>query len=169
MTQLAQSSVMLLATVGMVLSMVLLVIPVAPVCLLLAVIATIAAFLTNFQPITPLALVIIWGLALVGSTAEGWLPVFGLRGKGLGCLGIVAFFLGVIVGGFLIPLPIVGTIIGAVVAVIGVQLLQVGELKAALQSGGQALKYVLLSMLAEGVFAVLILIVWFGGIIVFSR
>ncbi len=166
MTEVAQSSIILLASVGMLASLILLVIPVAPVCLLLAVIATIATFLMNFQPISVFALVIIWVLAIIGSSAEGWLPVFGLRGKGLGCMGIVAFFVGVIVGGFLIPLPIVGSIIGAVVAVIGVQLLQVGELKAALQSGGQALKYVLLAMVAETVFSVLILLVWFGAVIV---
>lgn len=159
--ELAQTSLVVFASLLMVASLGLLIVPAAPVTLLLAVIATLAGFLTGFDTIPVSGLVVIWVVALVGASAEAWLPYFGLRGSGVGCLGIVAFFVGVVVGTFLIPIPILGSVIGGVVCVIGVQVLQLGELRAALRAGGQALKFVLLALLAETVFSLLVLLVWF--------
>ncbi|MFQ3673873.1 MAG: DUF456 family protein [Aggregatilineales bacterium] len=117
----------------------------------------------NFCSSVP-ALLVIWALALVGASAEAWLPYFGLRGEGVGCLGIVAFFVGVFVGGLLIPVPIVGSFVGGVAGVIAMQLAQARQLSAALRGGGQALKFLLLATLAEGFFSLLILLVWFIAI-----
>lgn len=155
------SSVTLLASVLMVASLLLLLIPAAPVTLLLAVIATLAGALTGFTSVSVPALVVIWVLALVGASAEAWLPFFGMRGQGIGCLGMGAFFVGIIVGGLLIPIPLIGSVIGGVALVIVAQILQLGQIRAAVRAGGQALKFLLLAMLAEAVFSLLVLTVWF--------
>lgn len=164
MSEMANASLVFLSSMLMVGSMVMLLIPVAPVTLLLAVIASLAGLFTNFDPITVPTLLVIWALALVGASAEAWLPYFGLRGEGVGCLGIVAFFVGVFVGGLLIPVPIVGSFLGGVAGVIAVQMVQARQLSAALRGGGQALKFLLLATLSEGFFSLLILLVWFIAI-----
>jgi hypothetical protein len=150
-------------------SLLLLIIPAAPVCLVLWLIAVAAAILTGFSAVTPLTLLVLSALAAVGTSAEAWLPWFGLRGKGIGCMSILAFFAGVIVGSLLIPLPFVGGIAGGVIAIILVQVLELGELRAALRSGGAALRYLLLSILVEGAFAVGMIIVYFAAAALAAR
>jgi hypothetical protein len=166
---LAYPAVTLLAGMAMLASLLLLIIPAAPVCLVIWFIALAAALLTGFSAVSPLTLLILTVLAGVGTSAEAWLPWFGLRGKGIGCLSILAFFAGVIVGSLLIPLPFVGGIAGGVAAIVLVQVLELGELRAALRSGGAAMRFLLLSIVVEGIFALLMIIIYFAGAALMAR
>jgi uncharacterized protein YqgC (DUF456 family) len=134
------------------------VIPVIPVAALEWAIALIFAALTQFERTTPAALVIMTVCMLVGATAAWWTPLIGLRGKQMSCWGLVAFFVGLIVGGFVIPLPILGSIIGGIGAVMLVEFARLRDAQRALHSGGAALKTILYGLVIEFLCAVIIVI-----------
>jgi uncharacterized protein YqgC (DUF456 family) len=152
--------VLILITIPLMLvSLVLILVPAVPVAALEWAIAIVFAVLTGlqngtpFERLTPAAALLITGLMIFGSTSGLWMPLLGMRGKEFSCLGLVGFFAGVILGGFLIPIPLLGSIIGGMIAVFAIQFLQSRDPKQALQSSGTALKLMFYGMAAEFVFA----------------
>jgi len=137
----------------MTLSLLLILIPAVPVSALEWGIAMVFGALTGFSRLTPYAAIIATILMLVGSTAGLWMPFFGLRGKQLSCLGLLAFFIGMIAGSALIPLPFIGTIIGGVLGVMLVEFLRLKEINESLRSGGAALRLIIYGMIAEFFFS----------------
>jgi uncharacterized protein YqgC (DUF456 family) len=152
--QLAQSVLVTLTVVVMGLSLLLIVIPPVPVGALEWAIAILFGLLTGFERLTPSAAVIITVLMIAGITSDFWLPALGFRtGEQVSCMGMVAFFVGMVVGSILIPIPILGSFIGGVGAVVVVEYAQLKEMRQAFRRGGKALKMILYSMVAEFVFA----------------
>src|SRR5215212_5551863 len=98
-----------LALVAMILGLILIIVPVIPVPAVEWAIALIFAAFTGFQRVTPVAAVIMTGLMIIGSTSGFWMPVFGLRGREMSCLGLIAFFAGFLLGGIFIPIPLCGS------------------------------------------------------------
>jgi uncharacterized protein YqgC (DUF456 family) len=136
------------------LSLLLIVIPPVPVGALEWAIAILFGLLTGFERLTPSAAVIITVLMIAGITSDFWLPALGFRtGEQVSCMGMVAFFVGMVVGSILIPIPILGSFIGGVGAVVVVEYAQLKEMRQAFRRGGKALKMILYSMVAEFVFA----------------
>jgi len=132
-------------------------VPVVPSSALQWAIALLFAALEGFQRVTlPAALVMtLWMLA--GSTSGLWLPYFGMKGKGVSCMGLLAFAIGCLLG-TLIPIPILGSIIGGIVAVVVVEFARVGTWRAALSGGTAALRVMILGYVLEFAFSLAILV-----------
>jgi uncharacterized protein YqgC (DUF456 family) len=159
---------MVVALVLMVISLFLSLIPLIPGPLLVWGIGTLFAFLNEFERVTYLAVGLMTLLMVLGSTAEFWLPVFGLKTQGGSCLTSLGSLGGGIIGTFLIPIPILGTAIGAVVGALLVEMLRVGELRGALSAGKRAFELYLLSMVVEfaasgAILVVFIVSLWVTG------
>ncbi len=152
--------VLILIALGlMVITLFLILIPALPVTALEWAIAMILGVLTGFTRLTPAAAVIITILMVIGATNGLWMPFLGLRGRQISCLGLVAFFIGMIAGSILIPIPFVGTILGGTVGVMLVEFARLREIGKAIESGGTALRLILYSMIAEFIFAVSVILV----------
>jgi uncharacterized protein len=148
----------------MLFALVLAFVPVVPATAVQWAIGMLFAGATGFQRVTPLAAVVMTGIMLAGVTSSLWLPYFGMRGKGLSCLGMIAFLIGGVVG-TAIPIPIVGSIIGGVAAVMVVEYARVREIRAAMQSGRAALKTVLLGFVLEFIFSLTIFIIFLVSVV----
>lgn len=132
-------------------SLLLIVVPVVPVSALEWAIAMSYAVFTGFDPVSPVAALVITLLMIVGSTAGLWMPFFGLRGKQLSCMGLIAFFIGMMIGNTIVP--IIGAMIGGMVAVVIVEFAQRQDMQAAWRSGGSVLKLMIYGMIAELLFS----------------
>lgn len=135
------------------LSLLLIVVPVVPVSALEWGIAIIYAVGTGFERVSPAAAIFISVLMVIGSTSGLWMPFFGLRGKQLSCMGLIAFFVGMLIGTAIIPVPLIGSIIGGMLAVVIIEFARDRDAQAAWKSGGSALKLMLYGMMAELLFA----------------
>ncbi len=167
-----ESLLILLTMILMVLSLGLIVIPVMPVSALqwalAMVFAGVSLALTGSSRITVPAALLMTLCMLLGSTSALWMPFLGLRGKDLSCLGLIAFFVGCILGGILIPVPMLGSMIGGIVAVIVVEYAKIREFRQAFRSGGTALKMIIYGMVAEFIFATAIVATFIVSILTTS-
>lgn len=137
----------------MILTMFLILIPSVPVSALQWTIVMLYGAFTGFERFTLWAALFATLFMILGSTSSFWMPLFGLRGRQISCMGMIAFFIGMIVGSIVIPIPFLGTIIGAVIGVVLVEYTRFGEWEQAIQSGGSALKLIIFAMIAELVFS----------------
>ncbi|MCA9888792.1 MAG: DUF456 domain-containing protein [Anaerolineae bacterium] len=135
-------------------ALLLIMIPAVPVAALEWALAMILGALSGFTRLTPVGAIVVTALMVLGSTSQFWLPIFGMRGEGMSCMGMIAFFVGMAIGTALIPIPFIGTLLGGLIAVILVEYSRIGEMRDALRSGGKALKTVIYGMILEFVFAV---------------
>ena len=140
----------------MILALILIVIPVVPVAALEWTILMIFGALTGFERLTVPAAIVATTLMILGSTSQYWAPFLGLKGKQMTCLGLIAFFVGAAVGTGLIPIPILGTLIGGVVAVMIVEFINTQNWRQALVGGRAALRTFVIGMIMEFIFAVAI-------------
>lgn len=166
-------SVLIIATmVLMLLSLCLIVVPVMPVSALewaLAMIFTgLSLAFTGSSRVTLPAALLMTLFMLIGSTSALWMPFLGLRGKDISCLGLIAFFIGCIVGGIVIPVPLLGSMLGGILAVVIVEYAKIRELRQALRSGGAALKVIIYGMVAEFIFATTIVVTFIISILTTS-
>ncbi len=159
------SILVLLVALLMLLSLALVVIPVVPVAALEWAIALVYAALTGFQRVTVPAAVLMTAFMLAGSTSGLWLPYFGLRGRGVSCLGLLAFFLGCALGTAAIPVPVLGTLIGGVAGVFLAEYARAREWRAALGGSGLALRVILVGMGLELAFAAAILLTFLVSVL----
>jgi uncharacterized protein YqgC (DUF456 family) len=155
----AESALVLIALIAMGATLFLILVPAVPVTALEWSIAMILGVLTGFTRLTPVAAIVVTMLMAIGSTSAFWMPFFGLRGRQLSCIGLIAFFIGMIAGSVLIPIPFIGTILGGTVGVILMEFTRVREVRKAVESGGAALRLILYSMVAEFIFALLVILV----------
>lgn len=132
----------------------LILIPAVPVSALEWALAMLLGVATGFTRLAPAAAIIVTVLMVIGSTSQFWMPMLGMRGDGLSCAGLIAFFIGMAIGTAVIPIPIIGTLLGGLIAVIIVEYGRVRELSKAFRSGSIALRQVIYGMIAEFVFAV---------------
>lgn len=131
----------------------LIIVPSVPVSALEWTIGVVFAALTQFERVTLGAVAVMSVFMLVGATSQFWMPLFGLRGRSISCLGMVAFFAGMIVGGAAIPIPIIGSIVGGVIAVMAVEFSRERNAKKAFRSGKAAFRLVILGMIVELLFS----------------
>jgi hypothetical protein len=144
----------------MVLVMFLSIIPFLPGPALVWTIGMIYAALTSFTQITPVGAAIMTVLMVVGATTEFWLPFFGVSSHGMSCLGAVGSIIGGIIGTFVIPLPLLGTLLGSIAGALLFEFARLGQWRQALTSGRVALQLYLLSIIIEFGLSLLILIVF---------
>ncbi|MEM6283365.1 MAG: DUF456 domain-containing protein [Chloroflexota bacterium] len=93
-------------------------IPVLPGPALVWAIGLIYAAATGFAEVSVTAVVWMTLLMIIGSTADWWTKLFGLGAEGsLSCGSFAVSTIGAIAGTFLIPIPVVGTLLGAAAGV----------------------------------------------------
>ena len=102
---------------------------------------------TSWAKISPLILVLLLIIALVGATADWWMGFLGAKKGGASAWSQLAALLGGLIGFFVFSLP--GMIIGSVAAIVAVEWHRVREWKAVLRAGGGYLVGFLLAMVVE--------------------
>lgn len=98
------------------------------------------AWITDFQIITPIWFVFLSLIALITGTANIWLPYLGAKKSGAAKRAIFLGVVGAILGTFLIPIPLIGTVIGYAIGIFAGELLKHRDAEAALKAslGGVA-------------------------------
>jgi uncharacterized protein YqgC (DUF456 family) len=135
-----QNLLLVLASAMMVLTLILAFVPILPGPLMPWAVAIVYGVLTGWQRITPLAAVIMTLLMLVGVTADYWRPLLGAKTTGMGCRTSLGSFAGGLIGTFIIPIPLLGTVIGLVAGALVMEFMQFGDLKKAMGAGRAAFK-----------------------------
>jgi uncharacterized protein YqgC (DUF456 family) len=146
-----------LTLILMVMTLFLSVIPFIPGPATLWAIAVMFALFDGFQRLTPVGVLVITLLTLVGSTTEVWMPAIGVQSKGMSCSSVVGSVFGSIFGTIFIPVPIVGTMIGAGAGALLIELVHAGEVRKAVQAGRSALQLYLIGFAVELVTCIAIL------------
>lgn len=162
----AESGLTIIAAILMIGGLLLSVLPFLPGPFMLWLISLVYAILTNFQFVTPLAMGVITLLMLIGTTKDIWMPILGMKTYGVTCSTALGMMIGGLVGTFAIPVPVLGTLLGAIGGAVLLELLSVGEMRRAFQAGGVALKSFILGMLTEFGFNLLIVAVFFGSLLI---
>ncbi len=113
-------------------------IPVLPGSLVVWLIALAAGLIDNFQRITPPAFVVMTIIMVVSQLSDFWLPFFGVRAGGLTCAASIGSIIGGMVGTFIIPIPLIGTLLGAVAGALVVDFIQRQNVDTAVIAGKEA-------------------------------
>lgn len=166
--QLDPTLLLILATALILVTLVLAFIPILPGPLMPWAVGIVYGILTGWQRITPLAAIIMTLLMLVGVTADYWRPLLGAKTTGMGCRTSLGSFAGGFLGTFLIPIPLIGTVVGLVAGALLMELAQFGDLKKAMGAGRAALKqfaigYALNIGISVGIFVVYVISVLTTG------
>ncbi|MBI1258989.1 MAG: DUF456 family protein [Chloroflexi bacterium] len=162
----AESGLMVIAGVLMVIALFASLLPFLPGPFMLWVISLVYGILTGFQHLTVLSAIVITLLMIIATTKDIWMPIVGMKTYGVSCSSAIGMFVGGIIGTFAVPIPILGTLIGAIAGAILLELLNLGDLQKALKAGGFAFKSFLLGMATEFGFNILIVAVFFGSLLV---
>ncbi len=157
---LAESTLILIATILMIAGLMLSFVPVMPGPVLVWAVAIIFAVLEGFQRMTPAAVLVVTLLMIGGSASDLWLPFFGIRTGSLSCQSTLGAFIGGILGTFLIPVPIAGTLLGSVIGALLVEFIHRREVRQAARAGKTAFKMYLLSYAVQLVASIAIFAVY---------
>lgn len=158
--EITESILLIISLIAMVVVMFASIIPFMPGPIFVWGIGLAAAFLTSFERVTPLAAILMTLLMVGGSTTPYWLPFIGIKGDGLSCLAAVGSIIGGLLGTFLIPIPILGTIIGTVGGALLVEFIHIGETQRAIRAGRVAFRMYLVGMLVDFAFSLSIILVF---------
>lgn len=161
---LAGTLVLTLVIVAMALSSLASFVPYIPGPVLVWGIGAAYAAFTGLERVTFLALIAMTGLMMIGSTADFWMQLAGMRMKGGSCLATLGSLIGGALATFLIP--ILGTLIGMIGGALAIEFLHKGELDPALDAGKNALQVYLLSAITEFgssllILAIFLLSIWY--------
>ncbi|MBI1279445.1 MAG: DUF456 family protein [Anaerolineaceae bacterium] len=159
---------LILATALMLVTLALAFIPILPGPLMPWAVGIVYGLVTGWTRITPAAAVVMTLLMIVGITADYWRPLLGAKTTGMGCRTSLGSFAGGIIGTFLIPIPLVGTVIGLVAGALVMEFIQFRDLAKAMSAGRSALKqfalgYALTIGLSIAIFAVYVVSVFTTG------
>jgi uncharacterized protein YqgC (DUF456 family) len=93
-------------------------VPFIPGPALVWAIGVVYAIVTEFQEIGLPTVIAMTVLMIIGSTADWWTRMFGLNSEGsLSCGTLLVSTVGAIAGTFFIPIPVLGTVLGAAAGV----------------------------------------------------
>jgi len=152
----AQNLFQLFTIVAMIVVVLATIIPFVPGAILTWALAMVYSLST--RTVSTPVIIIMTLLMIAGATGDYWLPLIGVRGKGLSCLGAIGSFVGGMAGTFLIPIPILGTILGGIAGAMLVEFGRIRQLRHALQAGQTSLKLFLLGVVVQFSFSLAILL-----------
>jgi uncharacterized protein YqgC (DUF456 family) len=161
----AESTLTVIASILMIVGLIASFLPFLPGPLMLWAISVGYGALTGFSQLTVGATVLITALMLIATSKDIWMPLVGMRKYGVSCSSALGMMIGGLVGTFAIPIPIVGTLLGAIGGAVLLELLNLGDLQLALKAGGIAFKSFLLGMATEIGFCLLIAVVFFATVL----
>jgi uncharacterized protein len=156
----AESTLVLVATIAMLFAVGLSLVPVIPGPLLLWAIALFFGIAEGFQRLTPVGFAFITLIMLLGSASDLWLPLFGVKTGGMSCLSSLGAMIGGVAGSFLIPIPILGTLVGCVGGALLVEYLRSRDMDPALKAGRTAFNLYIISYGVQLAASILIFIVY---------
>lgn len=145
----SQNVQLLLAAIAMGIGVLLALVPFLPATLMVWGIGTLTAYLTGFERVTVLAVVIMTLVMLLTQTRDFWLPVFGVKMAGLSCLASVGTLVGGIIGVLVIPIPILNALIGSVIGAAVVEVILVRRVSRGVVAGKTAAKLFAISYVLE--------------------
>lgn len=160
----ANTPVVALSLILMILGLVASFIPVVPGTVLVWAIATIFAVIDGFVHITVPAVVVMTILLIVNLTHDLWLPLLGAKSTGLSCAGAAGLTIGGLIGTFAIPMPLVGSLLGAVAGALLVEFIRMRQLRHAIKMGTVAAKVFFIGYLVETGSAILVFVVYLYSI-----
>ncbi len=116
------------------------IVPILPGMLLVWFTIVVYAWRTGFEIIGWPTLVFITIVALVAGLAQVWLPLLGAQKQGAAKRALFLGLVGAVVGTFLIPIPLLGTVIGYAVGVFLGEYMKVRDINLAFKAslGGVA-------------------------------
>jgi uncharacterized protein YqgC (DUF456 family) len=161
----AESTLTVIASVLMVIAFFASLLPFLPGPFILWLISVGYGALTGFSQFTVGSAILATALMLIATTKDIWMPLVGMRKYGVSCSSALGMMIGGLVGTFAIPIPIVGTLLGAVGGAVLLELLNLGDMQLALKAGGIAFKSFLLGMATELGFCLLIVAVFFAAVL----
>ena len=138
MPQLAADLFVPVSLILMILGIFIALIPIMPGSLVVWAIALVAGIIDGFTRITPTAMIVMTAIMLISQLSDLWLPLIGVQTGGLSCAASLGSFVGGIVGTILIPIPLLGTLIGCVAGALIVDYLQRQQFGSAINAGRQA-------------------------------
>ncbi|MBN1967436.1 MAG: DUF456 domain-containing protein [Anaerolineae bacterium] len=150
----------IVAIVLMVIAIVASALPVLPGPLIVWLIGVVFAALTGFARVTWLAVGVMTVLMALGSTTGWWMQALGMKAQGGSCMSILGALFGGLIGTFVIPIPILGTLVGLGLGALLFEFARVGDVRRAAQSGSAALSGYVLSVIVEMGIGGLILVVF---------
>jgi uncharacterized protein YqgC (DUF456 family) len=162
----AQSILQLFTIVAMIVVVLASIIPFVPGAILTWALAMVYSLSSGLVS-TPVIIVMTL-LMVAGATGDYWLPIIGVRGQGLSCLGAIGSFVGGIAGTLLIPIPILGTIAGSIAGAMLVEFGRIRQLRHALQAGRTTIKLYILGALVQFSISLAILLVFSVSLITVS-
>jgi uncharacterized protein YqgC (DUF456 family) len=160
MLDIAESILNVTALVLMLISLAISFVPFVPGTILVWGIGLAHAILTGFEPVTVLAVAVMTLLMIAGSTSDIWMQFFGVRTGGGSCLSAAGSIVGGIAGTFLIPIPILGTVIGTVAGAALTEFIRRGQLDIALEAGSTAFRLYVWGVVVEFTASLAIVIVF---------
>jgi hypothetical protein len=149
MPELAQSALIVVGTILMVVALLLSFVPILPGPVLVWGVGLLISVLDQFQRLTPVAAAIMTLIMLVGVLSDFWLPLLGMKTDGMSCLASLGSLIGGLLGTFFIPLPLLGTLIGCVAGALLVELVRWRQVRPAWRAGRSAFKMFLLGYAVE--------------------
>jgi uncharacterized protein YqgC (DUF456 family) len=116
------------------------VVPILPGMLLVWFTVLVYAWRTGFEAVGWPSLIFITIIALVTGLSNVWLPLLGAQKTGAAKRALVLGVVGAVVGTFIIPIPILGTVIGYAIGVFLGEFIKVRDWRLALKAslGGVA-------------------------------
>ena len=163
-----ESALITVALVLMVIGVILSLVPFLPGPMIVWGIAFVYTLLDGFHHVGLLGLFIMTALMIFGSTSEVWMQLLGMRMRGGSCLTTLGSVAGGLLATFVLPIPIVGTVVGMVLGAWFVEFSRHGEMNNAVQAGSNAFWVYLLGTAAETAAAILILVVFILSVYVNS-
>lgn len=155
----AESLLLTLIIIVMILVVIASLLPVVPGPALIWAIGTLYAVLTGFERVTVLPVIVMTLLMILGSTSGWWMQALGMKAQGGSWTGVLGGLLGGLAGTALIPIPVVGTLVGVVAGTLIFELLRVGRADEAARSSALALRTYFLTLLTEtGISALIVLV-----------
>jgi len=136
------------------------VIPILPGMLLVWFTVVVYAWRTGFETIGYPSLFVITIIALVAGLSNIWLPLLGAQKTGAAKRALFLGVVGAIVGTFVIPLPLLGTVIGYAIGVFLGEFLKVRDWRLALKASLGGVAGWGISTIFEIVAALLILVIF---------
>jgi len=164
----AESTMIVVALVLMGASVLVSLIPFVPGPLLVWAVGLVFAILNDFERVTYFAFGVMTVLMVAGSTSDYWLPALGFKMKGGSFLTTLGSVGGGIVGTFVIPVPLFGTVIGMVLGALGVELMRAGDWRRAVDAGRTSFELYLIGVAFEvtvslAIAAVFVASIWLTG------
>ena len=165
----SQSILFILTIIVMIGALFVSIIPYISGALLMWALALVFGLLTSFSLLPLPVMGVLTALMIAGATTEYWMPLLGARVPGMSCLGAVGSLVGGIVGTFMIPIPILGTIIGMIAGAMLIEFTRLRDLSRAVRAGRVALQVYLWGIVVEFGVSLVMMLIFIGTVLLNSR